>query len=126
MSTKPKFINLSLTHSKGRDDSLHVKIVRPTHRHTFIFFIFPCQHRSFYHTLPSWYRDKSIFAAENRTYSYFIVIKTIRGAQALKNSCECFANLFGCSRTIVGAHLSLVGTPAPTEVYELTPMDSMF
>ena len=93
MSTKPKFISLSFTHSKSRDDSFDVKIVRTTHHHI------PREHRSFYYALPSWYRDEFIFAAENRTDAYFTVIKTIGGAQAPK--------------TVVGALLIFVGAREP-------------
>ena len=50
-----------------------------------------------------------IFATDRRTDSYFTVINTIRGDQAVNTIVGALLIFVGAQRIIVGAHLSILG-----------------
>ena len=88
-----------------------------------LFLIFPPALGSFYYDLSLCHRNKSNFAAHNRTDTYLhTYYQNYRGCPNRHHRCGCPANLCGCPRTIVVDHLSIVGARAPTKVYKLTPM----
>ena len=64
---------------------------------------------------------KSIFV-NDCTDSYFTVIKTVGGAQTVNIFVGALLILVGAKRTILSAHLSIVGARSPRKVYKLTPM----
>ena len=74
-----------------------------------LFLIFPHEPMSFNHALPLWHQNKLIFTSDRCTDSYFTVIKSIRGDQAVNTIAGALLIFVGAQRIIVGAHFSIVG-----------------